>query len=145
VIAFFDLEFIQTPLQLASIGIIRADEATLYRVSADYTVPPSQWYFKRKVEKHLKGHPRHPLTWIVAEVERFLRPVSLLVVREGGSDEKLLRQLLPALSIPVLDLNKSWRDRGEPKLPEKPKGHHALRDAEYHRTMFHFLFHEIAA
>jgi hypothetical protein len=140
VIAFFDTEFVQSPLQLASIAVVRDDGEELYLVAPKPRIPTSNWYFRRKVWKHIKDEPKHPLPWIAAEVRRILRGVTLLVSRDGGSDQKIIEQLVPGHGIPFLDLQREWIDLGKPKLPPRPSRHHALDDARYHRDIFDCLF-----
>lgn len=139
-IAFFDTEYVEKPLQLASIAIIRDDGEELYRVATEPVCPDENWYFKRKVWKHIKHEPQYTIEWISAEVTRILRPVSLLVTRSGEHDRKLIEMLVPNRKYQILDLQDAWEELGRPQLPPRPPRHHALEDAQYHRRLYDILF-----
>lgn len=139
-IAFFDTEYVEKPLQLASIGITRDDGEELYRVAEKPIIPAENWYFKKNVWKHIKDETQYPIEWIAAEVQRILDPVSLLVTRNGRHDRRLMMLLLPDRTIPILDLEDAWVELGRPKLPPRPPRHHALEDARYHRQLYEIMF-----
>jgi hypothetical protein len=137
VIAHFDTEFQDHPLSLASIGVVREDGKTFYRVAEEFEPDTRQWWFMRNVWKKMKDEPRTPTAVIAAELQEFLAPVEIMAARTGGdgSDEKLLRSL--GCHHPILDLEILWHQCGKPSikmLGKKP--HHALQDA-YHYKAFH--------
>jgi len=50
----------------------------------------------------------------------------------------VLRQVVDEVP-PVFDLQSYWRDMGEPPLPPRTGGHHALQDARWHKTLYETL------
>lgn len=135
-IAHFDTEFQDPPLALASIGVVREDGKTFYRVAAEFEPNPSNWWFMRHVWKKIKDEPKTPIAVIAEELQDFLAPVETMAVKTGGdgSDERLLRSL--GCHHPILDLTILWNRCGQPRLPKFKKPHHALQDAFYYKE-FH--------
>jgi len=138
-IAHFDTEFQDNPLALASIGVIRQDGETFYRVSEEFQPDPRNWWFMRNVWKKIKHEPKTPTAIIAQELQVFLDGVQIMAVRGGGHhcDEKLLRML--GCEHPILDIEVLWREAGKPALPKFTKAHSALEDAKLYREIHNFI------
>jgi len=139
-IAHFDTEFQDHPLTLASIGVVREDGQTFYRVAEEFEPDPRHWWFMKNVWRKMKDEPKTPVAVIAGELQEFLAPVEIMAVRSGGdqSDERLLRSL--GCHHPILDLEILWHQCGKPSfkaLGKKP--HHALQDAFHYRAFHHFV------
>jgi hypothetical protein len=143
-IAFFDTEFSQgyKPPKFAefvSIGIVREDDRSIYRVSADFKPRKMHPWFKRNCWKPILEHEQKtPLTVIQQEVAEFLDGVELLVTRNAEVDTRLMRSLVGKIP-PVFDIEKHWVNVGCPRLPKRQGRHHALDDAYWHRTLYGHL------
>jgi len=142
--AFFDVEFIQGTTKgdkrrdFYSVGIVREDGQELHRISSEADLSRAGWWFKANVLKQCKHEPTHSLLSIRLAIQEILSDVTTLYTRDGGHDADVLRQVVDEVP-PVFDLQSYWRDMGEPPLPPRTGGHHALQDARWHKTLYETL------
>lgn len=143
-IAYFDTEFSQgyKPPEFAefvSIGIVREDERSIYRVSADFKPRKMHPWFKKNVWRPMLEHEeKTPESVIAQELREFIDGVELLVSRNAEVDAMLLRRLVGKIP-PVFDIETHWQQVGRPPLPKRQGRHHALDDAHWHRKLFGHL------
>ncbi|MEM8603393.1 MAG: 3'-5' exoribonuclease [Cyanobacteria bacterium P01_H01_bin.121] len=156
-------------IDLISIGLFCEDGRSLYRISTEFQESRASAWVKENVIDHLPFPPEPGIvSWpeafnsslayqhgwrsrqaIAEDIELFC---SLGNHRPrfwgyyGASDWVAFYQLWgPLINLPhsfpkhFRELKQWCDDLGNPTLPEKPKGHHALEDARWHYKVYKFL------
>lgn len=159
---WFDTEFIEDgkTIDLISIGVVAEDGREFYAINSDCDYDKASQWVRDNVLVHLKAHTETYLSR--SEIrDAVLQFVGEYPIADGPTKPEFWAYyadydwvVLCQLFGTMMDLPKGWpmycRDvkqlcdmLGNPKLPEQGKGeHHALADAKWTKSAWHFLFAE---